>query len=112
MFAHLPMTILQLLRFPLARRRRGKTWLLLAVLAAGLSAHFSAAAAEDAENGALTEVPLAQLSDRALTPLGQAALGIRAAEWKHAESANFIYHFFHSFIAAPVSVEAMNPWKK
>ena len=106
MFAHLPMTILQLLRFPLARRRRGKTWLLLAALAAGLGAHFSAAAAEDAENGALAEVPLAQLSDRALTPLGQAALGIRAADWRHAESANFIYHFFHGFIAAPVSVEA------
>ena len=106
MFAHLPMTILQMLRSPLTRRRRGKTWLVLAVLAAGLSAHFSAAAAEDAENGALTEVPLAQLSDRALTPLGQAALGIRAADWRHAESANFIYHFFHGFIAAPVSVEA------
>ena len=106
MFAHLPMTILQLLRLPFARRRRGKTWLLPAMFALGLGAHFSAAAAEDAPNGALTEVPLAQLSDRALTPLGQAALGIRAAEWRHAESANFIYHFFHGFIAAPVSVEA------
>ncbi len=106
MFAHLPMTILQLLRLPFARRRRGKTWLLLAMCAAGLGAHFSANAADDTPNGALAEVPLAQLSDRALTPLGQAALGIRAAEWKHAESANFIYHFFHGFIAAPVSVEA------
>ena len=81
-------------------------WLVLAVLAAVLGTHLSAAAAEETENGALAEVPLAQLSDRALTPLGQAALGIRAAEWKHAESANFIYHFFHGFIAAPVSVEA------
>ena len=89
----------------LAYRRwsRVKSWLLLAALAAVLGAHFSAAA-ED--NGALTELTLGQLSDRALTPLGQAALGIRAAEWKHAESANFVYHFFHGFIAAPVSVEA------
>ena len=91
MFAHLPMTIFQLLRFPLTRRRRGKTWLLLAMCALGWGAHFSAHAVEDAQNGALTEVPLAQLSDQALTPLGQAALGIRAAEWKHAESENFIY---------------------
>ena len=106
MLAHLPMTIFKLLRFPLARRRRGKPWLLLAMFTLGLGAHFSAAAAESVENGALAEVPLAQLSDRALTPLGQAALGIRAAEWKHTESANFIYHFFHGFIAAPVSVEA------
>ena len=79
MFACLPMTISRLLRFSWARRCQGKKWLLLAALAAGLGAHFSVAAAEDAENGALVEVPLAQLSDRALTPLGQAALGIRAA---------------------------------
>ena len=46
------------------------------------------------------------LSDRALTPLGKAALSIRSSEWKHAESANFVYHFFQGFIAAPVSVEA------
>lgn len=75
----------------------------LALLFSGAS-HF--AAAQEPANGALAEVPLGQLSDRALTPLGQAALDIRAAEWKHAESANFIYHFFQSFVAAPVSVEA------
>ena len=46
------------------------------------------------------------LSDRAFTPLGQAALAIRPQEWKHAETANFIYHYFHSFVAAPVAVEA------
>jgi hypothetical protein len=56
--------------------------------------------------GALPELGYAQLSDRSVTPLGQAALGIRASEWKHAETPNFIYHFFHSFVAAPVSVEA------
>ena len=82
--------------------KRPALWL---ALLAGLGIHFSATAQEP-ENGALREIPLAQLTDRALTPLGQAALGIRANEWRHAESANFVYHFFHSFIAAPVSVEA------
>ncbi|MDB6150197.1 MAG: hypothetical protein JWQ44_1645 [Chthoniobacter sp.] len=53
-----------------------------------------------------TERPLAETSDRNFTPLGQAALGIRSADWKHAETANFIYHYFQSFVAAPVSVEA------
>jgi len=56
--------------------------------------------------GALPEVSLAQLSDRNFGALGQAALAISPADWKHAETKNFIYHFFHSFIAAPVSVEA------
>ncbi|HYR57115.1 MAG TPA: hypothetical protein VEO95_00740 [Chthoniobacteraceae bacterium] len=56
--------------------------------------------------GALAEVSFNQLSSRDLRRLGQAALAIRAAEWKHAESPNFIYHFFHGFVAAPVSVEA------
>ena len=78
-----------------------RLWLALLFLGAGFFA-----TAQDTENGALREVPLAGLSDRTLTPLGQAALGIRAGEWKHAESANFIYHYFQSFVAAPVTVEA------
>jgi hypothetical protein len=57
-------------------------------------------------NGALTEVPFQNLSDRNLTALGQAAMSIHPNDWKHAETTNFIYHFFHGFIAAPVSVEA------
>ncbi|MGB8169270.1 MAG: hypothetical protein WCF18_17360 [Chthoniobacteraceae bacterium] len=64
------------------------------------------AQAQQAANGALTEIPFQQLSDRQLRTLGQAALGIRAADWKHAETPNFIYHFFHGFVVAPVSVEA------
>ena len=75
------------------------------VLVLGISADF-AFAADPEPTSALREIALAQLSDRSLTPLGQAALSIRPNEWKHAESANFIYHYFHSFIAAPVSVEA------
>ena len=56
--------------------------------------------------GTLKEVPLQSLSDHSLTPLGQAALSIRPNDWKHAETTNFIYHFFHGFVAAPVAVEA------
>ncbi len=54
----------------------------------------------------LKEVPFTALSSPYITPLGQAALSIRPTEWKHAETDNFVYHFFHSFIATPVSVEA------
>ena len=60
----------------------------------------------DTELGALKEVPFASLSNPYVTPLGAAALSVRPTEWKHAETDNFIYHFFHGFIAAPVSVEA------
>ena len=56
--------------------------------------------------GALAEIALTRLSDRNFAPLGQAALAIRANDWKHAETTNFVYHFFQSFIATPVSVEA------
>jgi len=87
-------------------KKTPRAWPLLMALVLALGGAFPAAASEDTANGALPELPLAQLSDRAVTTLGQAALGIRAAEWKHAETANFVYHFFHSFIATPVSVEA------
>jgi hypothetical protein len=63
------------------------------------------ALADDAD-GALHEVPFQSLSDRNLTSLGQAAMSIHPNDWKHAETTNFIYHFFHGYIAAPVSVEA------
>lgn len=55
---------------------------------------------------ALKEVPFRSLSNPYVTPLGNAALSIRPTEWKHAETDNFIYHYFHDFIATPVSVEA------
>jgi len=54
----------------------------------------------------LQEVTLSQLSDSHISPLGQAALSIEPDLWKHAETPNFIYHFFHGFVATPVSVEA------
>jgi hypothetical protein len=52
------------------------------------------------------EVPFTALSDRNVSALGTKALAVRASEWKHAETAHFIFHFFQSFVAAPVSVEA------
>jgi hypothetical protein len=33
-------------------------------------------------------------------------MSIHPNDWKHAETTNFIYHFFHGFVATPVSVEA------
>ncbi len=54
----------------------------------------------------LTEVELSKLSDSNISPLGQSALSIQPSQWKHAETANFVYHFFHGFVATPVSIEA------
>jgi hypothetical protein len=71
-----------------------------------LACLFLSHAAADETNGALNEVPFQNLSDRNLTALGQAAMSIHPNDWKHAETANFIYHYFHGYIAAPVSVEA------
>ncbi len=73
-------------------------------LCALLLAAPGAIAQDDA--GALPELTFYQLTDRSLGLLGQAALGIRSTEWKHAETKNFVYHFFHGFVAGPVSVEA------
>ena len=56
--------------------------------------------------GSLQEVQLSQLSGHALTRMGQAALAINPTQWRHAETANFVYHFADNFIATPVSVEA------
>jgi hypothetical protein len=66
---------------------------LSAVLAAGQTTEFK-------------EISFSFLSDRNVSTLGAKALGLRATEWKHAETPHFVYHFFQSFVAAPVSVEA------
>src|SRR5229473_5180755 len=55
---------------------------------------------------ALEEVEFSQLSQRDPHPLGEKALAIHPDEWKHAETDHFIYHFVHSYVATPVSVEA------
>jgi len=54
----------------------------------------------------LNPLPFDSLSDRTSSLLGATALSIRHDDWKHAETGNFIYHYFNSFIAVPVSVEA------
>ena len=54
----------------------------------------------------LKEVPADQLSQTDPNPLAEKALAIRPDEWKHAESEHFIYHFFHGYVATPVSLEA------
>jgi hypothetical protein len=54
---------------------------------------------------ALTEVPLSQLSDPGDSLMGRAALAVRPADWKHAETPHFILHFFHNFVAAQVATE-------
>ena len=56
--------------------------------------------------GAIPEVAFGNLSDRTLTALGQKALKIRPADWKHGETTHFVYHFFDRPTASAVSVEA------
>ncbi len=65
-----------------------------------------AAYAQITEASSLQEVELSQLSQRDPNPLGEKALAIHPEQWKHAETEHFIYHFLHSYVATPVSVEA------
>jgi len=66
----------------------------------------SAAHAQLTDSSSLKEVEFSQLSEPDPNPLGEKALAIHPELWKHGESDHFIYHFFHSFVATPVSVEA------
>jgi hypothetical protein len=54
----------------------------------------------------LQEVEFSELSQRDPSSLGEKALAIHPEQWKHAETEHFIYHFVHSYVATPVSVEA------
>ncbi len=56
--------------------------------------------------GALEPVPIERLSDNSISALGEKALAVNPDGWLHAETENFVYHYFNSFIATPVSVEA------
>ncbi|HET9800272.1 MAG TPA: hypothetical protein VFP82_01170, partial [Chthoniobacterales bacterium] len=58
------------------------------------------------ESSTLREVEFSQLSQRDPNPLAEKALAIHPDQWKHAETEHFIYHFVHSYVATPVSVEA------
>ena len=55
---------------------------------------------------ALPEVEFSALSQADRNPLGAKALAIRPSDWKHGETEHFIYHFIHSYVATPISVEA------
>ena len=65
-----------------------------------------AANAQINESSSLAEIEFSQLSQRDPNPLGEIALAIHPDQWKHAESEHFIYHFAHSYVATPISVEA------
>jgi len=60
---------------------------------------------------AFTEASFQNLSDQELTTLGRSALNVDAAQWKHAESGNFIYHYRHSTVASPAAVAAEFSWR-
>src|SRR5438874_7456334 len=74
--------------------------------AGGLILSIGTGNAQINESSSLREVELSQLSQRDPNPLGEKALTIHPEQWKHAESEHFIYHFVHSYVAMPVSVEA------
>jgi hypothetical protein len=84
------------------------TKIVLMAIWSATTANDARADTEDRERGlnGLSEVPLEKPADNRVNALGAAALSIRPAEWRHAETKNFVYHFFHGFIATPVSVEA------
>ena len=58
------------------------------------------------ESTSLPEVEFSQLSQRDPNPLGEKALAIHPEQWKHGETEHFIYHFVHTYVATPISVEA------
>src|SRR5712691_7011324 len=77
------------------------------VFGGGGSILFAASAiAQINESSSLPEIEFSQLSQRDPNPLGEKALAIHPEQWKHAETDHFIYHFVHSYVATPVSVEA------
>src|SRR5437868_3559144 len=73
---------------------------------AGLFTIASFASAQITDSSSLREIDFAQLSERDPNSLGKKALAIHPEQWKHSESDHFIYHFVHTFVATPISVEA------
>src|SRR3984893_18072967 len=81
----------------------------MSIFAALIIMSILGAAAEDSPItglNSLPEVEFSQLSQRDPNPLGEKALAVHPGQWKHAETEHFIYHFAHSYVATPVSVEA------
>src|SRR5205823_14849744 len=54
------------------------------------------------QSSSLAEVQFSQWSQRDPNPLGEIAPAIQPAQWKHAETEHFVYHFIHSYVATPV----------
>src|SRR5438477_11184416 len=54
----------------------------------------------------LLEVEFSHLNQREHNHLGERALSINPTQWKHGETEHYIYHFAHSYVATPISVEA------
>ncbi|PYK43057.1 MAG: hypothetical protein DME46_08545 [Verrucomicrobia bacterium] len=54
----------------------------------------------------LPEIEFSELTQRDPNPLGEKALSINPTQWKHGETEHYIYHFAHSYVATPISVEA------
>jgi hypothetical protein len=61
--------------------------------------------------GSLPAVELSQLSQQDRNPLGATAVAIHPEDWKHGETDHFIYHFVHSYVSTPISVEAEFYWR-
>ena len=57
-------------------------------------------------SSSLPETEFSQLSQRDPNPLGEKARAINPDQWKHGETDHFIYHFVHSYVVTPVSIEA------
>ncbi|HWB58550.1 MAG TPA: hypothetical protein VG733_03620 [Chthoniobacteraceae bacterium] len=82
------------------------TFLLLPICALALRAQDAAPPDDPRVNSGLEEVELSKLSDQSISPLGKEALSIEPTLWKHAETKNFVYHYFHGYVAGPVASEA------
>ncbi|MEO8045056.1 MAG: hypothetical protein ABI674_09130 [Spartobacteria bacterium] len=92
-------------------RHRLAFWRIILALALFVApAHPGRGAEADDEETAglnsLLEVGFKALSQHDWNPLGERALAIHSADWKHGETEHFIYHFTHSYVATPISVEA------
>src|SRR6266849_3831117 len=66
----------------------------------------TSAVAQINESSSLPEIEFSRLSQRDPNPLGEKALAVHPEQWKHGETDHFIYHFVHSYVVTPVSVEA------
>jgi hypothetical protein len=84
--------------------------LIFSLLLTGMTAALAQDAAPQQDDSrvvsGLQEVELSKLTDSNISVLGREALAIEPEFWKHAETKNFVYHFFHGSTAGPVSSEA------